>query len=69
MAKLSKCEAKRLAIKQGWDFNKDFHAQSSMSKGEDLVAIAKLAKYKKPVSASGSTARYFFTYLSKVKGC
>ena len=69
MAKITKCEAKRLAKNAGWDFNKDFHAQNSMSKGEDLAAIAKLAKYRKPKTASGSTARYFFHYLEKVKGC
>jgi hypothetical protein len=29
------------------------------------VALAKLVGYKKPASASGSTARYFFEYLKK----
>lgn len=69
MAKISKCEAKRLAKNAGWDFSKDFHAQSNASKTADLIAIAKLAKYKKPASASGSTARYFFNNLEKVKNC
>lgn len=69
MAKITKCEAKRLAKNAGWDFSKDFYAQNSMSKSADLVAIAKLAKYRKPKTASGSTARYFFEHLDKVKGC
>lgn len=70
MAKITKCEAKRLAKNAGWDFNKDFHAQSGLgSKTDDLLAIAKLAKYRKPKSASGSTARYFFQHLEKVTGC
>lgn len=67
MATITKCEAKRLAIKAGWDFKKDFHAQDNASKNESLLAIAKLVKYKKPKTASGSTARYFFHHLEKVK--
>lgn len=69
MAKITKCEAKKLAKNAGWDFSKDFHAQSNASNTTDLLAIAKLAKYKKPATASGSTARYFFQYLEKVKNC
>lgn len=60
--KISKSEAKKLAIKMGVDFSKDFHAQS---KGEELAAIAKLAGYRKPKTASGSIGRYFFSYLEK----
>lgn len=69
MAKLTKCEAKNLAKKSGWDFSKDFHAQDNASKNESLLAIAKLMKYRKPKNASGSTARYFFQYLDRVKNC
>lgn len=60
-------EALRLARKSGWKFGKtqDFHAQSSSSKNADLVAIARLKGYRKPKTASGSTARYFFEYLNR----
>lgn len=62
--KLSKEDAVRLAEKMGVDFEKDFYAQSF---GEELTNIAKLVGYRKPKSASGSTGRYFFYYLQKVK--
>lgn len=48
----------------GVDFNKDFHAQSI---SPELGALAKLVGYRKPANASGSTGRYFFTYLKKFK--
>jgi hypothetical protein len=60
-------DAKDLAKKYGWDFSKDFYEQSTISKSEELNAIAKLLGYKKPSTASGSTARYFFEYLKKKK--
>ena len=63
--KLSKTAAKELAKKAGWDFSKDYHAQDSPSKVEDLRAIARLVGYKKPANASGSTGRYFFHHLKK----
>jgi hypothetical protein len=69
MAKISKSEALRLAKKSGWKFGKsapDFFAQNSSSKSADLVAIARLKGYRKPKSASGSTARYFYEYLDKI---
>ena len=50
--------------KMGVDFNKDFHAQSI---SPELGALAKLVGYRKPANASGSTGRYFFTYLKKFK--
>ena len=64
MAKISKKEAYDLAKRQGVKFSKDFHAQS---KGSELAAIAKLAGYRKPKTASGSTGRYFFEHLEKLK--
>ena len=64
MSKLSKFEAYKLAKRQGVKFNKDFHAQS---KGNELAAIAKLTGYRKPKSASGSTGRYFFYHLLRLK--
>jgi len=63
--KMSAEEAKEYAKKYGWNFNKDFHEQSTISKSEELAALAKLVGYKKPSSSSGSTARYFFEYLKK----
>lgn len=62
--KISKEEAKKLAIAEGVDFDKDFHEQS---KGNELAEIAKKAGYRKPKSASGSTGKYFFEHLQKVK--
>jgi len=61
---ITKTEAKRLAIKAGADFNKSSFEQSMSVMGE-IAALAKLAGYRKPKSASGSTGRYFFNYLKK----
>lgn len=66
MPKISKTEAKRLAKKAGINFKKDFFELSNSAKG-DLVHIANLKRYRKPKTASGSLARYFFEYLKKVK--
>jgi hypothetical protein len=63
--KMSASDAKDYAKGYGWDFSKDFFEQSTTSKSEELAALAKLVGYKKPASASGSTARYFFEYLKK----
>lgn len=62
--KISKFEALKMAEKIGVDFNKDFYEQSF---GNELAAIAKLAGYKKPANANGSTGRYFFEHLAKYK--
>ena len=51
---------------QGIDFAEDFHTLPS-SKVDLLVEAAKACGYRKPASASGRTARYFFQYLSKQK--
>ena len=59
---ITKEEAIKEALKQGVDFEKDFHAQS---KGNELIEIAKKQGYQKPKSASGSRGRYFFYYLQK----
>lgn len=64
--KLSKSAAKELAESVGVNFSKDFYEQP-LSVSSELVAIAKLAKYSKPKNANGSTARYFFAHLQKVK--
>jgi len=64
MAKLSKYEAYKLAKRQGVNFSKDYHSQS---KGTELAALAKLSGYRKPKSASGSTGRYFFYHLDRLR--
>jgi AraC-like DNA-binding protein len=33
----------------------------------EITAISKLAGYRKPATARGSTARYFFQHLQKLK--
>ena len=66
MAKtISKEQAIELVKKIGIKLGGDYHANVTMSQGEQLAAIAKLKGYKKPKSASGSTGRYFYDYLSK----
>ena len=66
MAKITRIEAKRLAIKTGINFNKDFFVLSS-SHVSDLVNIGKLTGYKKGKNAPGSYARMFFYHLQKIK--
>ncbi len=65
-ATISKFEAYELAKKGGINFKKDFYQQSSFGVSE-LVAIAKLAGYRKPITANGSTGRYFFAHLERLK--
>lgn len=64
MAKITRMEAKKLAVQAGIDFSKDFH-QLHSNDVDTLLTIRKLTKYRKPASASGSTGRYFFYYLQK----
>ena len=65
---ISKTEAYRLAKKAGIKFGKypDSGVQSPSAMTE-LAAIAKLAGYRKPTTASGSTARYFYYHLSRLR--
>jgi len=67
-ATISKAEAYRLAKKAGIKFGKypDSGTQSPSAMSE-LAAIAKLAGYRKPKTASGSTARYFYYHLAKLR--
>jgi len=62
--KMSKFEAKRLAVKAGIRFDKDYHQHSS-SDVDFLLSLSKLVGYRKPASASGSTGRYFFIISRK----
>jgi len=64
---LTKQEAKRLAVRAGVDFNKDFH-QLRGGDVSTLLSIARQQGYRKPVNASGSKGRYYFYYLQKVRG-
>lgn len=66
MAKITKQEAKRLAVKAGIDFSRGYH-QLSNADVDKLLAIRKLNGYRKPVSASGSTGRYFFYYRKRLR--
>ena len=66
MAKISKKEAYDLAIKIGADFDKDIYAQKA-GVVRDIADISKLAGYRKPKYASGSTGRYFFEHLERLK--
>ena len=66
MSKITKQEARRLAERSGIDFSRDYHELSS-SAVDKLLAIRKLVGYRKPVTAGGSTGRYFFYYLQRVR--
>lgn len=63
---ISKLEAYKLMKKAGARFSKDYFQQSSMAQSE-MTAIAKLAGYRKPANANGSTARYFFAHLDRLR--
>lgn len=56
--------ALQLAEAQGVDFDTDFHAQSV---GEELSELARRFGYRKPAGASGSTGRYFFQLLKRLR--
>ena len=64
---ISKIDAYRMAKRAGAKFSKQADQQTSAVMSE-ITAIAKLAGYRKPAySARGSTARYFFQHLQKLK--
>jgi len=63
-AKMSKQEAKRIAQKSGISFTVSYGTLRS-SQTDLLVELAKKTGYRKPASASGSRARYFFYHLAK----
>ena len=64
--KADKATIKATLCAQGIDFSEDFHTLHS-SRVDILVEAAKACGYRKPSSASGSTARYFFQHLAKQK--
>ena len=65
-ATISKFDAYKLAKKAGALFSKDYFQQRSGVQNE-MAAIAKLAGYRKPKTASGSTSRYFFEHINKLR--
>lgn len=65
--KLTPHEAKRLLESEGIDFSRDYHASVSMSEGNRIAEVAKMAGYRKSKNAPGSTGRMYFQYLSRLK--
>lgn len=63
--KMTKKEAKQVALKMGIDFASDYHVLSS-SQANELADLATKVGYRKPKNANGSTSRYFFNHLKKV---
>jgi hypothetical protein len=63
---ISKIDAYRMAKRAGAKFSKQADQQTSAVMSE-ITSIAKLAGYRKPATARGSTARYFFQHLQKLK--
>ena len=65
---ISKIDAYRMAKRAGIKFGKypdsGTQSQSAMS---ELTSIAKRAGYRKQATASGSTARYFYYHLARLK--
>lgn len=67
MSTISKLEAYKLAKKAGINFSKEDSDMQGLSAMSELASIAKLAGYRKPKTASGSTGRYFFYHLLRLK--
>jgi len=67
MATISKYDAYKLAKKAGIKFHWGDSDKQDWSAMSELSAIAKLAGYRKPKTASGSTGRYFFYNLLRLK--
>ena len=67
-SKTSKESAFESAKRHGIKFSGDFHADTSVEKSLYLKKLATETGYKKPKSASGSTARYFYEHLYKKFG-
>ena len=67
MTTINKFEAYKLAKKAGIKFHKEDSDSQDSSAISELHAISKLAGYRKPKTASGSTGRYFFYHLLRLK--
>lgn len=62
---LTRFDAINLANGYGFPLDADFHSLDSESVARILQA-ADSVKYRKPKSANGSRARYFYAYLNLV---
>lgn len=65
--KLSKLDAYRLAKRHGIKFSLGDSDRQDMSAMRELHKLANRCGYHRPPYASGSTARYFFYHLLKLK--
>jgi hypothetical protein len=65
--KLTAHDAKRLLESEGIDFSKGYYESVSMSDGNRIAEVAKMAGYKKSKNAPGSTGRMYYQYLSRLK--
>ena len=66
--KITACTAKRRLERQGINFRDDFHALRS-SDVRLILNTSRAAGYRKSPRAPGSTARMYFQYLARKKGC
>jgi len=64
---MTKQEAIKAAQEYGITFGRDYHQECDISKSSYLAELAKRVGYRKPKNASGSTGRYFYAHLSKIK--
>ncbi len=63
-ARKNRCAMKSMLRARGVDFNADYHALGTRE--VDLILdAAKVAGYRKPKTANGSRARYFFYNLAR----
>ena len=67
MAKITKLQAYKLAKRSGIRFSLGDSDRQSTSAMQNLHKIATKSGYRKPKYASGSTARYFFYHLLRLK--
>ena len=65
--KINACAAKKLLASRV-DMQQDFFTLSSHDVGI-VLDVAKAAGYRKSKNAPGSTARMFYSYLKRKRGC
>lgn len=66
--KIPACEAKRLLRARGVNLGTDFFTLRTSEVGI-VLDVAKAAGYRKRKDAPGSTARMFFQYMQRKRGC
>lgn len=64
MARLDRDSARELADSWGFPLDVDFHTLDSIMVAR-VIAAADSRGYRKPKSANGSRARYFYAYLRR----